>query len=246
MFARTATRTARNLSRALSTAAPSASSSMSPALAFAALGAAALASSAFVVSPPASCDEAEVLRRLANIEGLLSKLGAAASETAQLELIKHAKVASPDMLMAKHFDAHYYNSLSDDLKRRLLKCCKSGAENADSGMGVYAMYPDDYDVLKEFMDKVIREYHKIPGEVKHITNWNLDSVKDRLPAGGKLDLTKLGLGVTSMRVRVGRNLNAFPLPGAMSKEDRINMEVSRENEQEDGRRDYASTAWSLP
>ena len=33
-----------------------------------------------------------------------------------------------------------------------------------------------------------------------------------LPADGKLDLTKLGLGETSMRVRTGRNLKAFPLP----------------------------------
>ena len=43
-------------------------------------------------------------------------------------------------------------------------------------------------------------------------------------AGGKLDLTKLGMGLTSMRVRVGRNLAAYPLPGAMTQEDRINME----------------------
>lgn len=36
---------------------------------------------------------------------------------------------------------------------------------------------------------------------------------DGLPADGKLDVTKLGLPPLSMRVRVGRNLADFPLPG---------------------------------
>lgn len=45
-----------------------------------------------------------------------------------------------------------------------------------------------------------------------------------LPAGGVLDLSALGLPELSMRVRVGRNLKAFPLPGAMSKTERCNME----------------------
>lgn len=75
-------------------------------------------------------------------------------------------VPQPDMLMSKYFDIKYYNSLSDTLKARLLACCKSGAENHDSGVGVYAMQPSDYDDLKPYFDQVIRGYHKIPGEVK--------------------------------------------------------------------------------
>lgn len=31
-----------------------------------------------------------------------------------------------------------------------------------------------------------------------------------------------------MRVRTGRNLNKYPLPGAMTKEDRVNMEKDME------------------
>ena len=45
-----------------------------------------------------------------------------------------------------------------------------------------------------------------------------------LPADGQLDVTKLGLSSLSMRVRTGRNLKAFPLPGGMTKQDRCNME----------------------
>jgi creatine kinase len=87
------------------------------------------------------------------------------------------------------------------------------------------MYPDDYDVLRPFFAPVIKEYHKIKGDVHHVTNWDLKSVKSQeLPADGNLDLTKLGLGTTSMRVRVGRNLEKYPLPGAQTKEQRIAME----------------------
>ncbi len=81
------------------------------------------------------------------------------------------------------------------------------------------MSPDDYDVFFEYFNKVIKEYHKIKGEVNHKTNWDLQTQQNRLNEmgcpDGKLDLTKLGLGETSMRVRVGRNLASFPLPGAM-------------------------------
>jgi len=69
----------------------------------------------------------------------------------------------------------------------------------------------------------LSEYHKIAGEVHHVTNWDLSSLPN-LPAGQKLDLSALGLGTTSMRVRVGRNLAQFPLPGAMNLNDRINLE----------------------
>jgi creatine kinase len=87
------------------------------------------------------------------------------------------------------------------------------------------MYPSDYDDLKPYMEAAIKDYHGIKGSVKHITNWDLSSVADRLPAGGKLDLRKLGLPETSMRVRVGRNLSSFPLPGAMDQKDRVAMEA---------------------
>jgi creatine kinase len=56
-----------------------------------------------------------------------------------------------------------------------------------------------------------------------VNDWDLASVAG-LPGGGVLDLKALQLPAMSMRVRVGRNLQDFPLPGAMSKEDRIAME----------------------
>lgn len=124
----------------------------------------------------------------------------------------------------KDFDFAYFKSLSAKDKKALLAIVNSGVENADSGMGCYAMNPSDYDKFEPFFGAVISDYHKVPRSQKHVTDWKLDGVKG-LPEDGKLDVTKLGLPPVSMRVRVGRNLADFPLPGAMTKDDRVAMEA---------------------
>jgi len=138
--------------------------------------------------------------------------------------ILDVKESRPENRMAKHFDLAYLKSLSEDQQKFLLLCCKSGYENPDSGMGLYAMNPTDYDEFKVYFDKVIRDYHGIEGDAKHVNCWDLSKVEG-LPKGGLLCLKELGLGDTSMRVRVGRNLKAFPLPGNMTREDRVNLEA---------------------
>lgn len=159
----------------------------------------------------------EISERLAFIEGIVTNWNIF------LTKIEQVKKDHPNNLMAKHFDVLYFQSLSPALQKRLAKIVKSGIDNPDSGMGCYAMQPDDYDLFKPYLDKVIRDYHKIDGEVQHVTNW-------KVPAeSSKLDLTKLGLGTTSMRVRVGRNLESYPLPGAMTKQDRVNLEKDMVN-----------------
>merc|ERR1711871_1196970 len=108
---------------------------------------------------------------------------------------------------------------------QLLKCAKTGVDNSDSGIGCYAMGPEDYDTLAFFFDRICNDYHDNPnGDKIHTTNWSLAGVEG-LPEDGVLDLRKLGLeSELSMRVRVGRNLTTFPLPGAMTKADRIKFE----------------------
>lgn len=91
-------------------------------------------------------------------------------------------------------------------------------------MGCYAMMPSDYDEFKPFFKKALAQYHKVDLDKRtHKTDWNLKGVEG-LPADGNLDLTKLGLPELSMRVRTGRNLKKYPLPGSMSKQQRIDME----------------------
>lgn len=80
------------------------------------------------------------------------------------------------------------------------------------------MTPNDYSKFGGFFDKVIRDYHNdASGEKKHETNWET--------ANADYDVTKLGQEQLSMRVRVGRNLTDFNLPGKMEKEERIKFEL---------------------
>jgi creatine kinase len=88
-------------------------------------------------------------------------------------------------------------------------------------MGCYAMDPKDYDEFYVFFRKALEQYHKVDLNVKkHVNNWSLKGVEG-LPEDGILDFSKLGLPAVSMRVRTGRNLNKYPLPGAMTKTQRI-------------------------
>jgi creatine kinase len=97
------------------------------------------------------------------------------------------------------------------------KCIKTGLDNPDSGLGCYAMTPTDYSKFGAFFDKVIREYHgDESGNKKHITDWNVEDLD--------YDVKKLGQDELSMRVRVGRNLVGFNLPGEMDKEERTKFE----------------------
>lgn len=138
-----------------------------------------------------------------------------------LEKLSKLKESKPDNLCAKHLSEEYLNSLDEEKQQLLYKITITGIENEDSGLGCYAMQPTDYDTFRPFFDKVIREYHgDDSGEKKHETCWDISTVGEE----GVLDVSKLGLDELSMRVRVGRNLTTFPLPGMMAKSDRIKFE----------------------
>jgi len=100
------------------------------------------------------------------------------------------------------------------------------AYNACVSLLNFLVIQGDYDDLGFFFDEVCNDYHNNPGgKKKHTTNWSLAGVEG-LPEDGQLDISKLGLEKElSMRVRVGRNLKTFPLPGAMSRDDRIKFEA---------------------
>ena len=68
--------------------------------------------------------------------------------------------------------------------------------------------------------KVIKDYHNGTDASVHTTDWDISGVGEN----GVLDVTKLGLPQLSMRVRVGRNLAAFNLPGLMDQAERIKFE----------------------
>lgn len=80
------------------------------------------------------------------------------------------------------------------------------------------MYPNDYELFYPFFGSVIRDYHKVNENQVHESNWTIDA--------SKYDLTKINpaFANTSIRVRVGRNAKAYPLPGAMTAYHRILFE----------------------
>ena len=141
-----------------------------------------------------------------------------------LEKIQRLKSTQQGNIAVQSFDAEFYDTLNTENKARLLKCINSGIENPDSEMGCYANQPTDYDDLRPFFEKVLSKFHRVAEGTKHINSWELNAI-DGLPGDGNLDLSVFGLPSLSMRVRVGRNLADFPLPGAMSREQRVALEV---------------------
>lgn len=141
----------------------------------------------------------------------------------QLARIAALKLENLQNIALQSFDPDYFNELGTEDQAHLLHCMNSGIENPDSEMGCYACSPRDYETFRSFFAKVVSAYHKVPEDARHTNNWSLDTV-DGVPASGQLDLTDLGLPNLSMRVRVGRNLADFPLPGAMTQGDRVTLE----------------------
>lgn len=93
-----------------------------------------------------------------------------------------------------------------------------GLENEDSGVGVYATRPEDYDKFSFFMKDLINDYHNIPAGTKQEHCWDI-------PVGEYL-LTKIDprLEKVSMRARVARNVAGWNLPPSMTKEERLKFE----------------------
>jgi len=147
--------------------------------------------------------------------------------TAQLAKIEQLKKEWPDNIAVQCFDKTYFESLSAGDKVKLLECMNSGIQNPDSSMGCYACRPDDYETLKPFFKAALEKYHKVDlSKTKHTTNWDIKGLPG-VPEDLMLDVKTLGINENlSMRVRTGRNLNKFPLPGAMTKDHRVQMELA--------------------
>lgn len=94
----------------------------------------------------------------------------------------------------------------------------SGFQNLDSGVGCYAPDEDAYKTFAPFFDKVIDTYHGgYAPDAKHTTDLNMDNFK-----GGNVDPDNNY--VVSTRIRVGRNLDGYPLAPGISKSQRLEVE----------------------
>ncbi len=134
--------------------------------------------------------------------------------------IADIKRSHPDNLMARHFDPNHYQNLSPDMQARMDKIIASGIANPDSSMGAYAMGAQDYDDFAALFDPLIRDFHRLADgqPIAQPHDWDTAAKSCDL---GAIDPK---LKDVSMRVRVARNARDFPLPGAMTKAQRIEFE----------------------
>jgi hypothetical protein len=83
----------------------------------------------------------------------------------------------------------------------------SGCQNVESGVGVYAGSHDSYVAFKEFTDKIVEDYH---GTKHHETELKMDASSLVAPHFPPDEAAM----IISTRIRVGRNLDEYPLgPG---------------------------------
>ncbi len=93
----------------------------------------------------------------------------------------------------------------------------SGVKNPDSSIGVYAGDKESYEVFDLLFDPIIKEYHGFGKDEKHTSDFDAK----------KLDMDNpdpKGEFILSTRIRVGRNLDGFPLGTIISKEQRDEVE----------------------
>merc|ERR1711907_805980 len=94
----------------------------------------------------------------------------------------------------------------------------SGSKWTNSGVGVYAGSHDSYYAFAPFMDKIIQAYHGHSPTDKHISSMDYNSLNT--PAFPP-DEDKM---INSTRIRVARNLAAYPLGTQISRSDRKEVE----------------------
>jgi creatine kinase len=137
------------------------------------------------------------------------------------EQIRVIRSAHPGNLMARYFDEEYFETLDESKRDRVWRIIKSGIENPDSQMGAYAQNSSDYEDFEPLFEPMIRDYHNIPREREIAQKHDWSATVSRCD----LEDIDPALKGVSMRVRVGRNLAAFPLPGAMTKAHRLEFEA---------------------
>ncbi|KAK7494536.1 hypothetical protein BaRGS_00014189, partial [Batillaria attramentaria] len=123
-------------------------------------------------------------------------------------------------LLKKHLTSDLFKKLKG-LKTKyggtLADCIRSGCENPDSGVGIYACDPDGYTIFAPVLDRVIKDYHKVD-KLNHPEPY---FGEDKITFG---NLDPSGKMIVSTRVRVGRSHDGFGFPPVLKKEDRVEME----------------------
>jgi creatine kinase/arginine kinase len=110
-----------------------------------------------------------------------------------------------------------YKDQSDDAGVTFKTCVFSGIKNLDSGIGLYAGSHSSYKKFNKLFDAVIKEYHGHGVNDKHVTDMTSEGLTNADFAEDEAAM------VNSTRIRVGRNLAAYPLGPGVSKSQRLEI-----------------------
>jgi len=111
-------------------------------------------------------------------------------------------------------DWNKYKDVSDNCGVSFKTCILSGCQNVDSGIGCYAGSHDSYKTFSDFFDKVVQDYHGHAPDAIHTSK--MDSSMMECPPLPEDEAAM----IVSTRIRVGRNLEGFPLGPGVTKEQR--------------------------
>jgi creatine kinase/arginine kinase len=118
---------------------------------------------------------------------------------------------TPELYRRLHALKTRYGYTLDDLIR-------SGVENPDSSIGVYAGDEESYELFAPLLDPIIREYHRFDPQ-KETHRSDMDPAHLEAP-----DPDPEGDFILSTRIRVGRNLHCFPLGPNLARRERLIVE----------------------
>ena len=126
-------------------------------------------------------------------------------------------------LLMKHLSRDLwakYSNAKDKYGFSFKQAIFSGCKNTDSGIGVYAGSDDSYVQFADFFDLIIEDYHKHGKKDKH--NSDMDASKLNCPPFSEEEAKM----IKSTRIRVGRNLEGFPLGPGITNQQRVQIESS--------------------
>lgn len=95
---------------------------------------------------------------------------------------------------------------------------RSGKENPDSNVGIYAGGEACYHLFSELFNPIIAAYHQHDIDETHQSSWNLSEPLANPDPNGRF--------VVSTRIRVARNFAGVPFPAAVSLTQRLQQEAA--------------------
>merc|ERR1719277_2300710 len=125
-------------------------------------------------------------------------------------------------LLSKHLTRGVWDAMKDEVDMygyTFKQAIFSGAKFTNSGIGVYAGGHMGYYHFMPFMGKIIQDYHGHGPTDKHISD--MDASKLDCPDFPEDEAAM----ISSVRIRVARNLADFPLGTVVTSEQRTQIEA---------------------